>query len=171
LLYVSELDPTWNSDLLAFFTSPETALFANPVAISACVADAVAAATGNPLDTLFWCAGAWGHMYPLSGISPTSYGTDPRITSLLATRATAALHRRGLAWKTAGNDALCGGYIYPFIPKSQYRLSMFYPVAETDSNHAIGETTFKWGAGRTYPGPGEDHIYIQFRWQDCCVGL
>jgi conjugal transfer pilus assembly protein TraU len=171
LLYVSELDPTWNNDLLAFFTSPETALFANPVAISACVADAAAAATGNPLDALFWCAGAWGHMYPLSGISPTSYGTDPRITSLLATRATAALHRRGLAWKTSGNDALCGGYIYPFIPKSQYRLSMFYPVAETDSNHAIGETTFKWGAGRTYPGPGEDHIYIQFRWQDCCVGL
>jgi conjugal transfer pilus assembly protein TraU len=42
-------------------------------------------------DALFWCAGAWGHMYPLSGIS--SYGTDPRITSLLATRATATLHR------------------------------------------------------------------------------
>jgi conjugal transfer pilus assembly protein TraU len=171
LLYVSELDPTWNNDLLAFFTSPETALFANPVAISACVADAAAAATGNPLDALFWCAGAWGHMYPLSGISPTSYGTDPRITSLLATRATASLHRRGLAWKTSGNDALCGGYIYPFIPKSQYRLSMFYPVAETESNHVIGETTFKWGAGRTYPGPGEDHLYLLWRWQDCCVGL
>jgi conjugal transfer pilus assembly protein TraU len=109
-------------------------------------------------------------MYPLSGISPTSYGTDPRITSLLSTRATASLHRRGLAWKTAGNDALCGGYIYPFIPKSQYRLSMFYPVAETDSNHAIGETTFKWGAGRTYPGPGEDHLYLLWRWVDCCSG-
>ena len=134
LLYVSELDPTWNSDLLAFFTSPETALFANPAAIAACVADAAAAATGNPLDALFWCAGAWGHLYPLSGISPTSYGTDPRITSLLATRATASLHRRGLAWKTSGNDALCGGMIYPFMPKSQYRLSMFYPVAETESN-------------------------------------
>ncbi|MGZ0079923.1 TraU family protein [Methylomonas sp. YC3] len=171
LLYVSELDPTWNNDLLAFFTSLETALFANPVAISACVADAAAAAAGNPLDALFWCAGAWGHMYPLSGVSPTSYGTDPRITSLLATRATASLHRRGLAWKTSGNDALCGGYIYPFIPKSQYRLSMFYPVAETESNHAIGETTFKWGAGRTYPGPGEDHLYLLWRWQDCCVGL
>ena len=171
LLYVSELDPTWNSDLLAFFTSPETALFANPAAIAACVADAAAAATGHPLDALFWCAGAWGHLYPLSGISPTSYGTDPRITSLLATRATAALHRRGLAWKTAGNDALCGGLIYPFIPKSQYRLSLFYPVAETESNHAIGETTFTWGAGRSYPGPGEDHLYILWRWQDCCVGL
>jgi conjugal transfer pilus assembly protein TraU len=171
LLYVSELDPTWNSDLLAFFTTPETALFANPAAIAACVADAAAAATGNPLDALFWCAGAWGHMYPLSGISPTSYGTDPRISSLLATRATAALHRRGLAWKTSGNDALCGGLIYPFIPKSQYRLSMFYPVAETESNHAIGETTFTWGAGRTFPGPGEDHLYILWRWQDCCVGL
>jgi conjugal transfer pilus assembly protein TraU len=48
---------------------------------------------------------------------------------------------------------------------------MFYPVAETDSNHAIGETTFKWGAGRTYPGPGEDHLYLLWRWQDCCVGL
>ncbi len=171
LLYVSELDPTWNSDLLAFFTSPETALFANPAAIAACAADAASAAVGKPLDALFWCAGAWGHLYPLSGLSPTSHGTDPRITSLLATRATAALHRRGLAWKTAGNEALCGGLIYPFIPKSQYRLSMFYPVAETQSNHAIGETTFTWGAGRSYPGPGEDHLYILWRWQDCCVGL
>ena len=59
--------------------------------------------------------------------------------------------------------------IYPFIPKSQYRLSMFYPVAETDSNHAIGETNLTWGAGRSYPGPGEDHLYIQWRWQDCCL--
>jgi len=171
LLYVSELDPTWNSDLLAFFTSPETALFANPAAIAACVADATAAAIDQPLDALFWCAGAWGHLYPLSGISPTSYGTDPRITSLLATRATAALHRRGLAWKTSGNEALCGGLIDPFMPKSQYRLSMFYPVAETESNHAIGATTFSWGAGRSFPGPGEDHLYILWHWQDCCVGL
>jgi conjugal transfer pilus assembly protein TraU len=50
LLYVSELDPTWNSDLLAFFTSPETALFANPAAIAACAADAAAAATATPAD-------------------------------------------------------------------------------------------------------------------------
>jgi conjugal transfer pilus assembly protein TraU len=46
---------------------------------------------------------------------------------------------------------------------------MFYPVAETDANHAIGETTFTWGAGRSYPGPGEDHLYILWRWQDCCL--
>jgi conjugal transfer pilus assembly protein TraU len=37
---------------------------------------------------------------------------------------------------------------------------MFYPVAETESNHVIGKTTFKWGAGRIFSGPGEDHLYI-----------
>lgn len=171
LLYVSELDPTWSDDELAFFTNPEAALFANPLAVAACAADGVAATAGHPIDAMFWCAGTWGHMYPLSGVAYTSAGTDPRISSLLATRATAALHRRGLAWKTVGNDALCGGNIYPFMPKNQYRMSLFYPVAETDRTHAIGESTFRWGVGRTYPGPGEDHVYLLWRWQDCCAGI
>ncbi|WP_240342567.1 TrbC family F-type conjugative pilus assembly protein [Methylococcus sp. EFPC2] len=171
LMYVSELDPTWNNDELAFFTNPEVALFANPVAISSCVADGAAATAGHPIDAMFWCAGTWGSMYPFAGLANPTVGADPRLTSLFAIRATAALHRRGLAFGTVGNDALCGGKIVPFIPKSQYGMTMFYPVADTDRRHAIGESTFRWGMGHTYPGPGDSHVYVLFRWQDCCSGI
>ena len=166
LMYVSELDPTWNNDELAFFTNPEVALFANPVAISSCVADGAAATAGHPIDAMFWCAGTWGSMYPFAGLANPTVGADPRLTSLFAIRATAALHRRGLAFGTVGNDALCGGNVAPFIPKSQYSMTMFYPVADTDRRHAIGESTFRWGMAHTYPGPGDSHVHLLWRWQD-----
>jgi conjugal transfer pilus assembly protein TraU len=168
LMYVSELDPTWNNDELAFFTNPEVALFANPVAISSCVADGAAATAGHPIDAMFWCAGTWGSMYPFAGMANPTVGADPRLTSLFVIRATAALHRRGLAFGTVGNDALCGGNVAPFIPKSQYSMTMFYPVADTDRRHAIGESTFRWGMAHTYPGPGDSHVHLLWRWQDCC---
>jgi conjugal transfer pilus assembly protein TraU len=67
-----------------------------------------------------------------------------------------------------GDDALCGGYIFPTIPKTQYRLEMFFPVAETMDNHAIGETPFRWGEWRNIPA-FEDNVYWVWRWIDCCL--
>jgi conjugal transfer pilus assembly protein TraU len=46
IVYLSELDPTWSVSELAFFTHPETALLASPVALAACLADAAAATAG-----------------------------------------------------------------------------------------------------------------------------
>jgi conjugal transfer pilus assembly protein TraU len=168
LLYLSELDPTWNSDELAFFLSPETALFANPVALAACLVDAGLATAGHPQDSLFWCAGTWGTLYPLTG-TITWEGSPPRDTSLLATRATAALHRRGLAWKTMGEAALCRGYIDPFLPKTQYQLEQFYPLAEANGTHWIGQSSFTWGEWRNIPAIGEDFVHVLWRWTDCCL--
>ena len=168
LLYLSELDPTWSNSELAFFTNPEVAAVANPIAQAACSADALAAAGGYPLRGLFWCAGSWGSLYPLSGNQAT-VGDMVRDTSLLATRATAALHRRGLAWRTMGNDALCRGRLDPMFPKTQYRASMFWPVPETRSNHVIGQSTLIWGMGRQIPAIGEDAVILMWRWNDCCT--
>lgn len=167
LLYLSELDPTWNDDELVFYTVPEVALFANPFAQAACLADAVAGLADRTVESLFWCAGSWGSLYPFSG-SVLGKVNRPRATNLLAARAIAALHRRGLAWRTMGDEALCGGYLYPTIPKGQYRFSLFFPVAETQDNHALGAVTFRWGEWRTVPGY-EDYLYIVWRWLDCCV--
>ncbi|MCA8967567.1 MAG: TraU family protein, partial [Planctomycetes bacterium] len=168
LLYLSELDPTWNDSEIAFFTNPEAAWLANPVALSACIADGVAASAGNPRDELFWCAGTWGNLYPFSG-AIHSRGSRPARTSLLATKALAALHRRGLARRTMGDEALCEAPIAPFMPKSQYRMTQFYPLPETERAHAIGESAWRWGQHRSIPGPGEDHVWILWRWHDCCA--
>jgi conjugal transfer pilus assembly protein TraU len=167
LLYLSELDPTWNDDELAFYTAPETVLFANPFAQMACLGDAAMGLAGKTIDDLFWCAGNWGSMYPFSGTTLHS-ASRPLVSSLQAARVLSALHRRGLAWKTMGDDALCRGYIFPMIPKTQYRLEMYFPVAESDDNHNIGETPFRWGEWRNMPG-FEDYIYWIWRWDDCCL--
>ncbi|WP_295457858.1 TraU family protein [uncultured Thiodictyon sp.] len=170
ILYLSEIDPTWNDDELAFFTNPEAAWLANPVALAACLGDAAAATAGTPLDALFWCAGTWGNLYPFSGPQGT-LGSRARATSLSLTRALAALHRRGLARRTMGDDAVCKAPIDVVMKKTGYKISMFYPLPETQRAHVIGESPLRWGEWRNIPGPGEDHVYMLWRWLDCCVAL
>lgn len=168
-IYFSELDPTWNNEELANILSPEVALIANPIAVASCAADAVVATAGEPLDALFWCAGSWGNMYPFSGMMRTSAGADPTLTSLAATKSRAAIHRRGFGLQTVGDAALCGGMPSPFMQKSQYRMSMVYPVPEMTGNHAIGANTATWGLGHSFPGPGDEHVYLLWEWEDCCL--
>jgi conjugal transfer pilus assembly protein TraU len=193
LLYVSEIDPTWSEDELAIFTQPEVAIASNPLLQAECPADCAAATTATPIDNLWWCVGCWGNLYPFVGNVPSG-GSPPRVSSLLASRALAALHRRGLAWRTTGDDVLCGGVIDPMIPKSQYKMSMLFPVPEasslvqapngganTDTDiphtynwsgtccHNIGVPTFLWGEWRNIPSAGEDFVYLLWRWTDCCV--
>ncbi|NVP00692.1 TraU family protein, partial [Photobacterium damselae subsp. damselae] len=166
LMYLSELDVTWSDSEIAFFANPEAAIFNNPISIAACAGDAAAAATGNPIDGMFWCAGAWGQMYPLTGYTQQNTSI-PTKTSLLATRSVAALHRRLLAYKTMGDDAMCDSVIFPTIPKSQYKMNMMYPIPERDDTHKIGELSMKWGEWRTMPSK-EDAVYMLWRWNDCC---
>ncbi|MBB3268339.1 conjugal transfer pilus assembly protein TraU [Azospirillum sp. OGB3] len=168
LMMISELDPTWNNSELAFFTQPEAAVVANPIAQSACVADAVAATAGRPITKLFWCLGTWStSIYPFSGWDE-AFGGLAENTNVLAARSIAAAHRRGLSWRTMGDDALCGGRIDPMFPKSQYRWSMFFPLPEANGDHVTGESDWKWGMGKQIPGVGEDSMFILWRWVDCC---
>lgn len=167
--YLSPLDPTWGDDEMAFFLNLEVVVLANPIAQAACIADATATAAGlQPIEKLFWCAGSWGSVYPFTG--NIQYGTSPvRESSLLATRALAALHRRGLATKTVGHEAQCRNLVYPTLPKTQYKMGMFYPLAEASSDHYIGESTFRWGEYRNIPGTGEDFTYVISRYEQCCI--
>lgn len=162
ILYVSEIDPTWNYPEIAQLVFPETALFANEAAVLACGAQAIAQLVNSKWSYLPWCAGTWGTLYPMSGYSDDS-GSGARITSLLATRALASSHRRGLEPRTIGKDALCRtSSAWEFLPE-QYRMSMIYPMAQA-SKHPIGKSTFLWGEAANT----SDAIYIVWRWRDCC---
>jgi conjugal transfer pilus assembly protein TraU len=170
MLYLSELDPTWMDDELAFHMNPEVAVFSNPAVLASCSVDCTATATSDGFEDHYWCAGCWGNLYPFTG-NITAGGSPVRDTSLIATRAMAALHRRGMFHKTYGRDAMCGGSIYPMIPKQQYRMSMLFPVPEADDGsccHPIGRSTFLWGEWRNRPGQ-EDYLYALWRYQDCCM--
>jgi hypothetical protein len=49
IIQLSEIDPTWTNDELAFFVNPEAAAVANPIAQAACTADAALGVVGKTL--------------------------------------------------------------------------------------------------------------------------
>jgi conjugal transfer pilus assembly protein TraU len=170
IAFMSEFDPSWNNDELAIWTSPETVLFTGPWAHIVCAADGVAATVNKPMDkAAFYCAGTWGQLYPFSGNTPTAQ-SGPRDASLNATKGIAKMHRFTLAKKSYGNKALCQNQLYFVLPKQQYRLQTLFPVAEK-KNHWIGASTFRWGEWRTIPGAGEDYVWLQWSYHECCVTL
>ncbi len=172
--YLTELDPTWNSDTLAFILNPEAALFGNIVAQSACAADAVSAsAIGKSLSPLFWCAGAQGSMYPLTG-HVQEHVSGVQASTLLSERMAYKLHREGLLWDSTGVDGelLCHERPHPIIPKNRYRYQMVYPyptVGAVLGCQAFGATTVFWEMGKEYPVKGEDFGYLIWRKRNCCA--
>jgi len=168
--WLSEFDPSWNDDEMNFILNPEAALFANPLAQSACAADCIAS-TIKPLDSMFWCVGCQGSMYPFAGTIPNHVGGVA--SSLLATtRLMAKMHRVFLLWGTSGKQALCKKYPMPIIKKTQYRLQMVYPRAATNKAlgcHPIGRSSILLEAGREFPVKGEDFGYLIWRKRNCCV--
>lgn len=169
LTYLTELDPFWADDEKSAILNPEGILFGNPIAQAACLADATTSTVHTPLDSLFWCAGSWGSLYPFGGTVGDHVG-GIQASSLLAARFMAKLHRQGLLWGYAGVKGLCGKYPMPLIQKSQYRLQVTYPLPQTGSCHPIGKNPFFFQAGREFPYKGSDFGYLVFRKRDCCLG-
>lgn len=170
LMLMSEFSPTHSDDELAFFMTMESVVLGALAPI--CVADcATATVAKRPLESLYFCAGCWGSLYPFTGNVLTDKSM-PRDTSLITARALAQLHRMGIAHKTMGNEAKCGGKKAQMVPKSQYTFSMIHPVAEAkgpNCTHVWGQNTFTWGEWRNIPMTGEDAIYMIFRYTDCCM--
>ncbi|MDP3613289.1 MAG: TraU family protein, partial [Rubrivivax sp.] len=174
LAYLTEVDPLWNDDELTLLLNPDAVLFANPVAIAACAADCVAATVGFGLNTLFWCAGCQGAIYPMDGQVPYHVG-GVRSAALLSQRLTAKMHRELLAWGWHGTPGLCGPYLEPIMDKTAYKTQLTYPTPTTDKIDGkccqpFGRTTVLWGAGKEFPVRGEDFAFMLFRKRNCCVG-
>lgn len=132
MMYMSEVDPTWNIDELSFFLNPEGVVFSNPAALAACTVDCAVTSVEKPMESLFWCAGCWGNLYPFVG-GIASDGSPVRDTSLLSARILSGLHRRLQAHKTYGDKALCSGVLYPMLPKQQYKISTLFPIPEANN--------------------------------------
>ncbi|MBA3814650.1 MAG: TraU family protein [Alphaproteobacteria bacterium] len=169
--YITELDPLWNADELAFILNPEAVLFGNPIAQAACAADCTATTVGFPMDALFWCGGCQGSLYPFTGNNTAHIG-GVQASLLLTQRMMAKLHRELLLWGTSGSHALCQKYPMPVIKKTQYKTQMTYPRPTTRGPMAcnpLGRTEVIWGMGREFPYKGEDFGYLIWRKRNCCV--
>ena len=164
--YITEVDPTWNDPALGAIFNAESMLFANPITIAACAADCVSATVSTGIQTLFWCAGCQGGIYPTEGW--VAHHTGLVDTSLLLTqRLLFKLHKQGTAWRYNGSDALCGPVIDFVMDKRAYRTQMVSPIPASDCQ-SLGASSAVWGAGKEFPVAGEDAAYLLFRKRNCC---
>lgn len=173
--YLSELDPTWNDEKLQTLVHPESFLFGNPIAQSACAIDCTASSIDMPRDELFWCAGCWGNIYPFSGANADHIG-GVQNSSLLAARIIAKQHRAGLAKSTSTssssiNGDICNKQTALKIKKSQYKLQMVYPKASSGAIGCwpIGFSDMAYSSFKEYPWDGQDWSYIVWRKRNCCA--
>lgn len=168
LNYMSELDPTWGDDTLALTLFPEASNFANLASQLMCAEDATAANVGLPDDSLFWCAGAQGSMYPVTGHVGEHIG-GVQASVLLSERLMFKLHR---TWQIKDSSAsnLCEENIQPILPKSRYRYQMVYPKATTSSNgcQPFGRSTMIWGTTLESPTSLENYGYLLWKKRNCC---
>lgn len=168
LLMLSELEPTWGDDELSTIFSPESALFANPVAQVACAADCVAASVGFPLNELFWCAGCQGSMYPMTG-NVINHESGIQASLLVTQRMHSKLHRALVALDMNSPVAMCLPLPLPIINKRSYKTQMMYPIPNTLGAHPYGRSEAFWSAGKEFPVAGEDFSYLIWRKRLCCA--
>lgn len=167
--HISELFPWWQNDTWAQIMSPESMLVANPIAVSACMADSVAVTAGRMnIDPLFWCYGAWGASYPNtvnvgSGNPMSSYG-------LLAGRTLAEAFKTFKILKTSGPHMLegtCQPYPTVFIVKNDLKLFPVWPQA-VSNGFRIGYPEQIWGFGLDNPTNMGVMTWAVYQKRDCC---
>lgn len=139
MVYMTEIDPLWQSDTWSAIFTPEAAIFANPIANAACAVDAVASTLGQTLDPLFWCAGAWGNTYPLAGNTSHS-GRDFAENNLITAKFIARFSRMGLLFQTIGPTAICFSHPNPIVVKSQYRFNQTAPIPRRGKAVVFGDS-------------------------------
>jgi len=154
--WASEFDPTWSDDELALIKMPVAYAFGTLPGIMAAIPDAAAAMVGFPINNIFWQAGSWGPIYPLTG-NVSQYKSMDQVSRLLATRMLAEAHAMremaGLFSKGGGRSyacepgeaacdggttqaAMCAGSPWDMpqqliMKKKQYKMQRIFPVPFT----------------------------------------
>jgi len=169
--FLTELDPTWRDDEMSFLLNPEAAVFGNPVTASACAADSLSSTLANqPLDPLFWCAGAHGSIYPLSG-HVNGYTSPVQTALLLTERMNFKLHRLHLiadsGLEKASIQSACFEKHVLVTPKSRYRYEMVNQVPDGKHCYPSGHTALTWEAGKIKPHTPDQYGFLVWRKRNC----
>ena len=169
VLYVSELDPMWNDSELSFVLNPEATLFTNPLVRAACAADATQSLVGTANDKLFWCQGAQGSTYPLTGFV-ANQASPLQAATLLAERTDFKLHRLGAINDSVGKDspAICHTHASAILPKSRYRYQLVNTLPDAKRCHAFGSTVTSWETGHMKPAEGDNFGFLIWKKRNCC---
>ena len=168
LAYLTELDPLWQDDVWGTIFAPEGILFANPIAQAACSVDAAASDAGFPVDSLIWCAGGHGSIYPLTGNSPHSQTSFTK-NNLVQEKFIARQARMGLQWQTIGPAAQCSAVPNPIWLKSQYRLNQIGPFARKGVPVVVGSHGFGQIPPISNAPTKESTDNLIWQGQQCCL--
>ncbi|WP_081638812.1 TraU family protein [Desulfurobacterium sp. TC5-1] len=168
--WISEFDPTWHNEQLAAYMSPESLLFANPIAQMACMADGAATTAGIDIDVLYWCSGG-ASIFPLSGFVDTT--SFIRAASLDSAKMIFKLTRQGMLWDTTGLhmvEGRCAALPAPIWEKSNYSQ---YPIFPGVFPHRfpLGMTDLVWGKLINLPFPEKEGfiVFQIYQKRDCCA--
>lgn len=179
----SELDPTWNDDILAAIKSPDGSPPSDILMAALeieCAAEYVAMQVSDTIYGSNWCTGASGPTFPLTGY--VTYVGNPAMVSALSTsRLLSEMYRLGMQKKTWGTfDQVCfgEGEYKLYTPKRGHRMQQVAPKGEK-GNHRIGDD---WSAGETAMLPSipglriqgheigiDNYIFIDWKYVECCV--
>lgn len=167
-MYLSEFDPFWDDDQWSAILHPEAFLFSNPLAQAACIADCTSSSLGSPMDSLFWCAGCMGSLYPFIGHVSHHVG-GIQASYLLVHRLLGKLHSLGMR-SAFREDEFCVKTLFPRLYKTAYKTQLVRPIANTKGPcQPLGKSDVFWGAGKTYPYGGEDFVYLIWTKNHCCL--
>ncbi len=164
LTMVSEIRPDWGDDLTAMQLYPETSVMASPITALACIADAVASTAQRPIDALYWCMGAWGTTYPMTGnIIANDYA---EANAGIAAKAMYVQARTALLPDRAVN--YCYQTPLPIWIKSHWRIQQIDPVVDGQCR-SIGYPGLLWTKHKNPVGGQDNFSWLLFRKVKCCV--
>lgn len=170
IAYLSEVDPTHADVELERILAPESYLFSNIVAQLACAADCVSSTLGFGQNTLYWCDGCNGNVFPMTGFVTPVYG-GVQMSSVMAHRLTAKMHRMLTQTSTAGAGGMCAraGFFQVNMDKTQYKYSMIYPNAQSSGDAAsYASGSIKLGSGVPATGTSAESTAAQNSNQNRC---
>ena len=153
IMWIAETIPFFYDEEDAFLAAPESIAFANPLAQAAIIADCIASTGWETMDEIFFGAGCWGGMYPLSDNAGTM-NDKVAAKSLIDVRALFLLSRIGVMTRTSGEDASCEDQPMPILKKSDFKFQRLWPNSESASVSV--DCADESLCGNDAPDPGPD---------------
>ena len=160
---MTELLLTWNDDQFSSVINPESLLVANPVAQTACIADATSVLAWKPVNHLYWCAGNHS-VYPMGGRVNGIDSTENGFAT--ASKMIHMMGRLGLLWEYRKDG--CGLIPSTMWTKDQWRIQLAKPVRQSEARYPGVPGTI-W-TSMTAPPYSNNQLWVLFRLLSCCVG-
>lgn len=166
---MTELNKNWNGSSWSSVSNPVGLLFASPLGQMSCIPDAIASSLGYPLDLEFWCGGATGVVYPLSGDAQASNGPpDTNMHDLY--KYLLMESGKGMLLATIGPWAKCQPIYLPVWLKSQYRIDPVGPIPLKGSPIVVGASPFTWnGTPPSNTAVDTSNNYVIWVGTQCCA--